>query len=140
VLLTKPLQREDIAYLQTWLDGADAQWVLVDRHTQHLQHMTELLADMGVTDVVADTEGQGPEVASDRPIVFVWDMLAPLPDTHFIPRLQQQVMNAAQRLIVAMVDASLTGPAVALESREHGGERRVAIRSLTFWRCHHEEH
>ena len=120
VLLTKPLQREDIAYLQALLGAPDAQWVLVDRHAQHLQHMRELLEDLGVTDIVADTEGHSPDLPHGRPAVFVWDMLAPLPDAHFIQTLQQQVLSESQRLVVAMVDAQVDAETgAALEERLH---------------------
>ncbi len=120
VLLTKPLQREDIVYLQTLLGLPNARWALVDRHAQHLQHIVELLEDLGVTDIVADTSGRIPDLPSDQPVIFVWDLLAPMPDLGFLQMLQQQVLGETQRLVVAMVDAQVDAETgAALEERLH---------------------
>ncbi len=108
MLLTKPLQAEDVAFLQAWHPGPAERWWVLDRHPQHLQHITELLREAGVREVVTLDEGRiPPEAQRALPDVFLWDMLAPMPDESFVRTLQQEIAESPARVVVGLLDAQV---------------------------------
>ncbi len=107
VMLTKPLRREDVTFLTSMATQPHGTWLLVDRHPQHLEHMTELLREAGIENIVALGPGAQLDTVTELPAVFVWDLLAVLPDNTFRRALQQQMREGSPNLIVGLLDAQM---------------------------------
>ncbi len=106
VLLTKPVQSADITYLMATASHPYGTWLVVDRHIQHLQHMTELLREAGVERILSLEEWQTQDDAP-LPDVFIWDILSTLPDETFVHTLQRAVREGPQHLVVGLFDAQI---------------------------------
>ena len=121
VMLTKPLRQEDVAYLRSMGHQTRGRWVLMDRHPQHLEYMVELLQEAGVSDIVVLHADENPDTDAAEPLVFIWDMLAPMPGEAFRRALQSLAYEGPERhLIVGLLDAQMDAEAwERMEDRLH---------------------
>ena len=120
-MFTKPLKREDLAYLLSVGPRPRGRWVLVDRHPQHLEHMVELLREAGIEDLVVWQAGDTMDPDAPLPAVLIWDMLARIPGDVLRRTLRNLAHEAPERhLVVALMDAQMDAETwEQLEERLH---------------------